>query len=586
MPVSRIFRGLALAATSVLCSGLFLAKPALAAAPQAWVGAKILNGKGEVIENGVLLVQDGRISAVGPADRVSIPENTEKINATGRVIIPGIIDSHSHLGIYSRPAVPANSDGNEMTGPVQPGVRALDATDPADPGIPMARAGGVTTANIMPGSGNVIGGQTLYVKLREPAPSRDDGHPRRADRRPQDGQRREPQAGLRPQGSTARHPHAPRRHAARAVPQGARLSAEVGGVPGGEGRRQGGRQPPETDLSLEPLVEVIERKRTVHFHSHRADDILTVARLADEFGFEVVLQHGTEAYKIADELAEKGIPVSLTLLDSPGGKAEVVDLSEECGRELNAARVKVLINTDDPVTESRFLLRSAAIAVRGGLPENVALKGLTPNAAKLQARRSHRLARTRQGRRFRPPERRPIQRLDARVQTYIDGRKVFDLDDDLQRRYQTGGFDLPRAESVPRYPLVPPSKPLGKPMTLPASSKAVGEQTTEFRILAHVAYSVSGGVIQDALIHVKDGKIESIKPLAGQEIPRDLPLLSAAAVTPGLIDAFSAVPLSGELNVAADQDLDQRAIPMRPIFACWTPSTPRSRCCVSCSRRA
>ena len=115
---------------------------------------------------------------------------------------------------------------------------------------------------------------------------------------------------------------------------------------------------------------MLERKRTVHFHSHRADDIMTVARLAEEFGFEVVLQHGTEAYKVAGELAKRKIPVSLTIPDSPGGKAEVDDLIEQNAAILEKAGVKIAVNTDDFITESRFLLRTASLAMRGGLSES------------------------------------------------------------------------------------------------------------------------------------------------------------------------------------------------------------------------
>src|SRR5205814_2961868 len=117
---------------------------------------------------------------------------------------------------------------------------------------------------------------------------------------------------------------------------------------------------------LEQLVEVLDRKRTVHFHSHRADDLMTAVRLSEEFGFELVLQHATEGYRIADELARRKIPVSLTLVDSPGGKPEVAGLLEENAAILDRAGVKVAINTDDSITESRFMLRTGAIAVRGG----------------------------------------------------------------------------------------------------------------------------------------------------------------------------------------------------------------------------
>src|SRR5262249_29840303 len=141
--------------------------------------------------------------------------------------------------------------------------------------------------------------------------------------------------------------------------------------------------PPERDLALEPLVEILERKRTVHFHTHRADDLMTAVRIAEEFGFEVVLHHVSEGYRVADELARRKIPASLTLIDSPGGKLEASGLIEENAAILEKAGVKVAINTDDSITESRFLLRTGAIAVRGGMSEDSALRALTRNPAEM-----------------------------------------------------------------------------------------------------------------------------------------------------------------------------------------------------------
>src|SRR5262249_44212369 len=140
---------------------------------------------------------------------------------------------------------------------------------------------------------------------------------------------------------------------------------------------------PDTEIALEPLVEVLERKRTVHFHTHRADDLMTALRLAQEFDFEIVLQHATEGYRVADELARRKVPVSLTLVDSPGGKLEAAGLLEENAAVLDKAGVKVAINTDDWITESRFFLRTGAIAVRGGMSEAAALKALTLHGAQM-----------------------------------------------------------------------------------------------------------------------------------------------------------------------------------------------------------
>jgi imidazolonepropionase-like amidohydrolase len=129
-------------------------------------GARILPITAPSIAQGVLVIQGGKIVALGEEGKVSIPAGAKVQDATGKVIMPGIVDSHSHIGINGNPAVSDSQDANEGSGPVQPALRALDAIDPADPNIRIATSGGITTANIMPGSGNVMGGQTAYVKLR------------------------------------------------------------------------------------------------------------------------------------------------------------------------------------------------------------------------------------------------------------------------------------------------------------------------------------------------------------------------------------------------------------------------------------
>src|SRR6202453_3862873 len=129
-------------------------------------GAQILPISGPPIAQGVLVVKGGKIVAIGAMGQVQIPAGATIQDATGKTIMPGIVDSHSHIGIDANPTVSDSRDANESSGPVQPALRALDAIDPADPNIRMANAGGITTANIMPGSGNVMGGQTAYVKLR------------------------------------------------------------------------------------------------------------------------------------------------------------------------------------------------------------------------------------------------------------------------------------------------------------------------------------------------------------------------------------------------------------------------------------
>nr|AUN35871.1 hypothetical protein [uncultured bacterium] len=476
-------------------------------APIAFQGAKILVGTGEVFDPGVLIIADGKIVAVGPADGTSIPVNADVRDMKGKVIIPGLVDTHSHLGVYPRPAVNSNSDGNEMSGPVQGIVRALDSLNPFDPGIKMANAGGVTAANIMPGSGNVVGGQTIYVKLRGNSPeqmwiaARDVlGGLKMAN-----GENPKRAYGGKGQAPITRMKVAALQRSAFLEAQHYRQKWDDYRKKQTEGKDE---QPPEVDIALQPLVEVLEGRRTVHFHTHRADDILTVLRLKREFKFDLLIQHGTESYKVLDEIAAAGVPVSMTIIDSPGGKAEVVDFTEQCGAEMARKGIKVLINTDDPVTESRFLLRTAAIAVRGGLSEELALKAITSNPAQV-LRLDDRIGSLEQGKDadFAVLSGNPFSVYTRVLQTYIDGKKVFDLGDEKQRLYQTGGFALAdRSVLPPDIPLVQPLPAVAAPQGVSGHPNATSASSAVL-VLAGRLHTVSKGTIENAAILIRDGKI-------------------------------------------------------------------------------
>jgi len=536
-----------------------LARPQADSATLAFKGATIHTVTGPVIANGVLVVSQGKIVAVGGPD-TPIPAGAVVQDVSGQVIIPGLVDTHSHLGIYPRPGVPAHSDGNEASGPVQPALRALDAIWPDDPGIRMGLAGGLTTANIMPGSGNVIGGQTLYVKLR--------GNTIEAMRVAADGVL----GGLKmANGENPKTFNFGRNKTPPATRMKLAALQRAEFVKAREYQRKwadyrkaraAGKEvsEPERDLALEPIVEVLERKRTVHFHCHRADDLLSAMRLAREFDFEIVLQHATEGYRIASELAERKIPVSLTLIDSPGGKLEVMGLVEENAAVLAKAGVLVAINTDDPVTESRFYLRTGAIAVRGGMSEADALKALTINPA-IMMHLDKRLGSLEKGKDadFVVLSGPPFSAYTQVLQTWIDGKKVFDRATDWP--YQAGGFALAGRDRLP--PLPAPMKPLPtvKAPALPDKAKAATTANRQLAILAGRIHTVSQGTIHDGVILVNEGKIVAVGPRGKVAVPPGTPLLSAAVVTPGLIDASCSVGLSGGSNTSADQDQDERSDP-------------------------
>jgi imidazolonepropionase-like amidohydrolase len=528
--------------------------------PVAYRGARLLTAAGAPIERGVLVVSKGKIVAVGRDGDVQIPDGATVRNLEGKTIIPGLVDTHSHIGIYPRPAVPAHSDGNEMSGPVQPGLRALDAIYPDDPGIRMAVAGGVTTANIMPGSGNVIGGQTLYVKLR--------GHTIDVMRIPDlpilGGLKMA--NGENPKGYGRRAPgQAPFTRMKIAALQREQFAKARDYQQKWTAYRKGDQKgpPPDRDLALEPLVEVLERKRTVHFHTHRADDLLTALRIAEEFNFEIVLQHATEGYRVAEELARRKVPVSLTLVDSPGGKLEAAGLLDENAAILDRAGVKVAINTDDFITESRFFLRTGAIAVRGGMPEDAALRALTINPAGMLhlEDRVGSLAPGKDGD-FVVLSGPPFSVYTQVLETYIDGRRVFDRSRQKDWAYQVGGFALADTDRLPKPPAPPQPVSEGKAPALPNGGPGLQGSPARFVVYAGRLCPAANGTVNDGAVLVEDGKIRFAGPrseLPAQ--PADTPTLSAAFVTPGLIDAHTVVGLTGALNVPADQDQDEASDP-------------------------
>ena len=192
---------------------------------------------------------------------------------------------------------------------------------------------------------------------------------------------------------------------------------------------------------MEALVEVLEGKRVVHHHTHRHDDIVTVLRLKKEFGFKVVLHHVSEAWKVADEIAEAGVPCSIIYLDSPGGKLEALDLEWKNGAELEKRGVLTAFHTDDPINDSRWFLRSAGLAVRSGMSRQKALEAVTIAGAEMmdQADQTGSLAVGKKAD-FVVLNGDPLSVYTRVLETHVEGRKVFDLDDPKDRLWAEGGF--------------------------------------------------------------------------------------------------------------------------------------------------
>lgn len=389
----------------------------------AYVGAHIIPVTAPEIEDGVLLVKGETIAAVGKRGEVVIPEDAEVIDLKGKVLFPGLVCTHSHIG---------KVQGGDGSSPIQPGVRVLDSIDVLDSTFEKARAGGITMANLMSGSGHLLSGQTAYLKLR-------------------DGKTIEDLAVRNEDGSMA---------GGIKMANGTNSIRGSGGSPGTRGKSaalvraqfikaqryreklaKGGDDPPERDLAMEALVEVLEGKRVVHHHTHRHDDIITVLRLKKEFGFKVVLHHVSEAWKVADEIAEAGVSCSIIYLDSPGGKLEARDLEWKNGAELEKRGVLTAFHTDDPINDSRWFLRSAGLAVRSGMSRQKALEAVTIAGAEMmdQAGQTGSLTAGKKAD-FIVLNGDPLSIYTRILETHVEGKKVFDLDNPEDKLWAEGGF--------------------------------------------------------------------------------------------------------------------------------------------------
>jgi imidazolonepropionase-like amidohydrolase len=401
--------------------------------PVAFVGATVLPISGPPLTPGTVVVADGRIVAVGPADLTPVPAGAERRDLTGRVIMPGLIDTHSHVG---------GGWGADGSGPLQPDVRILDSVNVRDSGFRKCRAGGLTTLNIMPGSGHLLGGQTVYVKLR-PATTIDDMLYRDATGRILHGMKMA--NGTNPQqdppfpGTRGKSAALVRQKFLQALDYRRRLEA----AGDDESKR------PDRSLEMEGLLDVLDGRVVVHHHAHRADDLLTVVRLRDEFGFKVVLHHAIEAGKVAEPLARAGVACSLLVLDSPGGKLEIMDAALDTAAILERSGVGVAIHTDDPVTDSRLFLRSAGLAVRGGLSREKALEALTLAGARM-LELDDRIGSLEPGKDadLVVLSGDPLSVHTKVLETWVEGRRVFDRDDPDDRLFAVGGYGAGRDQTA------------------------------------------------------------------------------------------------------------------------------------------
>jgi len=399
------------------------------------------------LERGDVLVRDGKIAAVGA--NLSAPANAQVIDAGGKHVTPGLIDAHSHIAI--------TRGVNEFSHSVTSEVRIADVIDPTDIDIYRQLAGGLTASNVMHGSANTIGGQTQVIKLRW------GGGPEELFFE-----------GAKPGIKFALGENVKRGMGGSRYP-GTRMGVEqvlrdsfqaareyaATWREWREGRANArGRPEPRRDLRLEALVEILERKRAVHIHSYRADEILMFARFAKELNIEVAaFQHVLEGYKVADAMAAIGAGGS-AFSDWWAYKMEVVDAIPHNGAIMQRAGVNVSFNSDDGELARRMNTEAAKAMKYGGLSDVEALAFVTINPAK-QLRVENRTGSLEVGKDadFVIWNANPLSTYAKAEQTWIDGRRYFDIETDQRLRDEAAAERTRLVTAALRAPRTPPGGP-------------------------------------------------------------------------------------------------------------------------------
>ncbi|ADG81589.1 amidohydrolase [Thermincola potens] len=337
------------------------------------INGRVITMTGKEYEKGTILTDGQKIAKVG--SNISIPEGAEVIDAAGKIVMPGLIDAHCHVGILEEVYRQEGNDVNESTEPVTPHLRAIDGINPEDLGFQDALEGGVTTVVTGPGSGNVIGGENLAMKtfgrvVDEMVIKNPIGLKVAFGENPK-----------RVYGSQSKMPMT--RMATAALFREALVKAENYMAKMERQRQKTEEAFFERDLKMEVLCKVLKREIPIRAHAHRADDIMTAIRIAEEFNLKIIIEHCTEGYKVADQLAKRGIPAVVGPFLTNRSKVELKDRTLANPYFLAKAGVKIAFMTDHPVIPINYLALSAALAVREGLDEQEAMKALTVNAAQI-----------------------------------------------------------------------------------------------------------------------------------------------------------------------------------------------------------
>src|SRR5262249_38701334 len=515
-------------------------------------GATIVTVTRGTIPNGTIVLRAGKIAAVGGAN-VSIPQGADVVDGAGTLVSPGIIDCHSHIAADS-----INEGGTTVSS--MTGIE--DVFDPADVDIYRDLAGGVTTANVLHGSANPIGGKNYVIKLRWGKARAQDfafegALPGIKFALGENPKRRGGGAGA-PAANQPRYPAT--RMGVEYVIRDAftRAKAYQREWQEFERRRKAGERvvAPRRAVTLEPLAEMLDGKRLVHAHSYRADEILMLLRVADEFGFKIAtLQHVLEGYKVAKEIAAHGAGAS-TFADWWGYKIEAIDAIPYNAALLTRKGVVASVNSDDAEL-ARHLTTEAAKSMKwGGLSEDEALALVTINPAK-QLRVDNRVGSLEVGKDADVViwNHHPLSSYAIVERVYIDGQKYYDRQDDQKRmtelaREKESLVNAEKGERRGPTATEPPPAPRGEDDRPPRAAGTAGQASTIRTITKGVLaitnaaiYPVSRPPIDRGTIVMRDGIIEAIG--ANVAVPPGARVIDAAGagVYPGLINAQTTMGL-------------------------------------------
>jgi imidazolonepropionase-like amidohydrolase len=444
----------------LLVQSLWVATPALAAPQSRDVllrGGRVLVGDGTELAKGDVLLHAGKVSAIGA--RLEAPEGATVVDLTGRVVTPGLIDTHSHLGVYPTPDLDALEDGNESTSPLTPQLRTEHAIWPQDPGFVRALQGGVTSLQVLPGSANLIGGGSVVIKTRPALTVEEMKFPQA----PMGLKMAWGENPRRVYGSRGQMPKT--RMAEMAMDRAEFIRAQTYKRRWEAYEKSKTGDPPDRDIGMEALRGVLDGKVLVHCHCYRADEMAQVLGLAHEMGFKIrSFEHGLEAYKLRDRLAADGVGVS-TWADWWGSKIEMYDGIPANIALLTEAGVHVALHSDNENGIQR-LNQEAAKAMLAGrrlgidIPEREAIRWLTSEPAWV-------LGIEAQVGRLQPGfmgdvvvwDRTPFSVYARATRVYIDGQLIYDREDptvqprsDFELGHPTARpFDRSLPVTVPRF---------------------------------------------------------------------------------------------------------------------------------------